>query len=131
MSQPKKVGKYFRGGKQVKSDTYKPDPVDVDTTKIEWTAQTNFSVAAKCGDLIEFVNQHMFSRSSPFGSLYRALLRGLPTDRPSLIVRFEVVRAGKLPSQGMTFIEVEARELNCKFILPNSFIGGCRKVFLR
>ena len=130
-SKPKTVRGYFRGKKQVASDTHEPAPVDIDTTKIVWATQTNFSVAAKCGDLIDFVNRNMFSKSSPFGSLYRTLLRGLPIDCPELVVHFDVVRVGNIHSQRVTFIEVEARELRKKFVLPNSFIGGCWPVFVR
>ena len=50
----------------------------------------------------------------------------LPIDCPELVVHFDVVRVGNIHSQRVTFIEVEARELRKKFVLPNSFIGGCR-----
>ena len=97
-SKPKTVRGYFRGKKQVASDTHEPAPVDIDTTKIVWATQTNFSVAAKCSDLIDFVNRNMFSKSSPFGSLYRTLLCTLPIDCPELVVHFDVVRVGNIHS---------------------------------
>ena len=132
-SKPKTVRGYFRGKKQVASDTHEPAPVDIDTTKIVWATQTNFSVAAKCGDLIDFVNRNMFSKSSPFGSLYRTLLR---VPCPSIVPNSSLFISmwsgvGNIHSQRVTFIEVEARELRKKFVLPNSFIGVVSTVFVR